>query len=275
MSIIVQYPAILDGLLDPAVWIDRFGVYAVWGAALVIFIECWLFPFLPGDSLLFTAGVLIAGPGIPGAPLWLACVIFIVSAVLSNVVGYGVGYYVGPKIFDRPDSRFFKREYIDRTHEFFDRHGPGAIILARFVPIVRTFITLAAGAGRMPFRRYLVYTGIGGVLWVCGVLFLGYFLGQIPWLAHHVEAILVGLVAFSVVPVAWQWWSAKREAAQHDREAARHDREDPGRDGPDAARPGSDSTLDPSAPEHDQLSAPAYDETVAPEFAPQQRTQEE
>lgn len=211
MTTLLQYPAFLGGLLDPEAWINWFGTYAVWGAALVIFIECWLFPFLPGDSLLFTAGVLIAGPGIPGTPLWLAFVIFTASAILSNIVGYGVGYKLGPKLFDRPDSRLFKREHMDRTHDFFERHGPQAIILARFVPIVRTFITLAAGAGRMSLRRFVSYSAIGAVLWVVGVMLLGYFLGQIPWLANHVEAILVGMVAFSVVPVGWEWWRNKRD----------------------------------------------------------------
>ena len=193
---------LLDGLLDPQSWIDRFGSYALWGAALIIFIECWLFPFLPGDSLLFLVGLLISQQEQVGAPIWLACGVLTASAILSNVVGYGVGARLGPAVFNRPDSRFFKQEYVDKTYAFFDRYGNRAIVLARFVPFVRTFITLAAGVGRMPMRRFLTYSAIGGFLWATGVTLLGYWLGQIPLLADHIDLLLVGLVALSLVPIA-------------------------------------------------------------------------
>src|SRR6478609_1099206 len=133
----LQQPGFLGGLFDPQSLLDHFGAYALWGAMLVVFIECWLFPFLPGDSLLFTVGLLIANTSKINEPIWLACVFLSVAAVLSNVVGYIVGARVGPAVFDRPDSRWFKQEYVTKTHEFFERHGNRAIVLARFVPIVR------------------------------------------------------------------------------------------------------------------------------------------
>ena len=190
-----------NGLLDPQTYIDRFGPYALWAAAVVVFIECWLFPFLPGDSLLFTVGLLISQGEQLGAPIWMACLVLTVSAVLSNVVGYLVGARLGPAVFNRPDSRWFKQQHIDTTFAFFDRYGNRAIVLARFEPIVRTFITLAAGVGRMPMRRFITYSAIGGFLWATGVTLLGYWLGSVPLLADHIDLVLVGLVAVSLVPV--------------------------------------------------------------------------
>lgn len=205
----LQQLLLLHGLLDPQSFIDRFGAYALWGSALVIFIECWLFPFLPGDSLLFTIGLLIATSVSVGAPLWVACLVLSVAAVLSNVVGYLVGARLGPAVFKRPDSRWFKAEYVDRTYAFFDRYGNRAIVLARFVPIVRTFITLAAGVGRMSMRRFVTYSAIGGVLWATGVTLLGYWLGQVSFLAEHLDVVLVGLVALSLLPIAAEAIRAK------------------------------------------------------------------
>ena len=166
-----------NGLLDPQTYIDRFGPYALWAAAVVVFIECWLFPFLPGDSLLFTVGLLISQGEQLGAPIWVACLVLTISAVLSNVVGYLVGARLGPAVFNRPDSRWFKQQHIDSTFAFFDRYGNRAIVLARFVPIVRTFITLAAGVGGMPMRRFVTYSALGGFVWATGVTLLGYWLG--------------------------------------------------------------------------------------------------
>jgi membrane-associated protein len=198
----LQDVMLLGGLLDPKTLIDQFGAYALWGAALVIFIECWLFPFLPGDSLLFLVGLLISQQEKITLPLWLACLVLTVSAVASNVVGYFVGAKVGPAIFNKPDSRFFKQEHVDKTFAFFDKYGNRAIVLARFVPIVRTFITLAAGVGHMPFRRFITYSAIGGVGWATGVTLLGYWLGQVDFLANHIDLLLLALVLLSVVPIA-------------------------------------------------------------------------
>jgi membrane-associated protein len=197
----LQQVMLLHGLLDPQAFVDRFGAYAVFGAALVIFIECWLFPFLPGDSLLFTIGLLLAQGTDVGAPLWVAVLVLSVAAVLSNVVGYLVGARLGPAVFNRPDSRFFKAEYVDKTYAFFDRYGSRAIVLARFVPIVRTFITLAAGVGRMSMRRFVTYSAIGGIVWATGITLLGYWLGNVDLLAKHLDVVLVGLVVISLVPI--------------------------------------------------------------------------
>lgn len=201
---------LLNGLLDPQSLIDHFGSYALWGALLVIFIECWLFPFLPGDSMLFTVGLLISQNGTVTQPLWFACLVLSIGAVASNVVGYLVGRAVGPRLFNRPNSRLFKREYLDRTHAFFDRYGARAVILARFVPIVRTFITLAAGMGRMSMRRFVTYSAIGGVVWATGLTVLGYYLGKVDVVRNHVEVMLIAIVAISVVPMVLETLRSRR-----------------------------------------------------------------
>ncbi len=157
-------------------------------------------------------------------PLWLACLLLTVSAIASNVVGYGVGARVGPAIFNKPDSRFFKQSHVDKTFAFFDKYGNRAIVLARFVPIVRTFITLAAGVGHMPFRRFITYSAIGGVLWATGVTLLGYWLGQVDFVARHIDLILLGVVALSVLPIAFEALRA-RSANRDERYDDEHERE--------------------------------------------------
>ena len=189
--------------LDPQSLIDTFGLI---GMVAIIFAECGLLVgfFLPGDSLLFTAGLLIAGEGALtfDQPLWLVCLLASIAAVAGNQVGYAIGRRAGPAVFNRPDSRFFKHEYVERTNAFFEKYGGRAIVLARFVPIVRTFITVAAGAGRMDYRKYTTYTVIGGVLWATGVTVIGYFLGQVDIIRDNIELILVGVVLLSVIPIA-------------------------------------------------------------------------
>ncbi len=188
--------------LDPGHLIQMFGHYALWGVAAVIFAECGLLIgfFFPGDSLLFTAGLFIA-QDIIAQPLWLACVVLTIAAVAGNLCGYWIGRKAGPPIFTRPDSRLFKQEYVDQTFAFFDKYGNRSIVLARFVPIVRTFITVAAGVGKMDLRRYATYTGIGGLLWASGVTVLGYYLGQIDFVREHIEAMLILIVLVSVLPI--------------------------------------------------------------------------
>ncbi len=214
---------LLDGLLDPQTWIDRFGAYALWGTALIIFVECWLFPFLPGDSLLFLVGLLIASSDKVDQPLWLACVVLTVSAVASNIVGYLVGAKAGPAIFNKPDSRLFKQQHIDQTFAFFDKYGNRAIVLARFVPIVRTFITLAAGVGRMPMKRFVTYSAIGGIVWATGVTTAGYWLGQIDLLQRHIDLFLLAIVGVSVIPVAVEFLRA-RSSKRDERYDEAHER---------------------------------------------------
>ena len=178
-------------------------MFGLIGILLIVFAECGLLVgfFLPGDSLLFTAGLLVARDDI-NQPIWLVCVLICVAAVAGNQVGYLIGRKAGPAVFSRPDSRLFKQEYVDKSFAFFDRYGPRAIVLARFVPIVRTFITVTAGVGRMDYRTYTIYSVIGGVLWGAGVTILGYSLGNVAFVADHIELILIAIVVVSVIPVA-------------------------------------------------------------------------
>jgi membrane-associated protein len=203
--------------LDPDYLIEAFGTFALWGVALIVFAECGLLVglFLPGDSLLFTAGLFIARDTIP-QPLWFACIVLTVAAVAGNLTGYWIGRKAGPPIFSRPDSRIFKQEYVDQTFAFFDKYGNRAIVLARFVPIVRTFITVLAGVGKMDPRRFMLYTGIGGVLWATGVTVLGYFLGQIDFVHDNIEAMLILIVLISILPIIFELWRARRRGGGRD-----------------------------------------------------------
>jgi membrane-associated protein len=200
--------------------LDAFGTWALWGAALVIFAECGLMLgfFFPGDSLLFTVGLFV-GSGVIRQPLWVACLVLTVAAFAGNASGYEIGRATGPRIFNRPDSRLFKREYVDKTVAFFDTYGARAIVLARFVPIVRTFITVIAGVGQMNRRRYLTYSGIGGLLWASGVTVLGQLLGRIDAVGKNIELILVAIVLVSVLPIIVEYLRHHRSAdrrASHD-----------------------------------------------------------
>jgi membrane-associated protein len=173
------------------------------GVLLIVFAESGLLVgfFLPGDSLLFTLGLLIAG-GTVDVPLWLALLLVPVAAIVGDQVGYAIGRKAGPAVFRRPDSRFFKQEYVDKAYAFFDRYGGRTIVLARFVPIVRTFAPVVAGVGRMRYRTFVAYNVLGGVLWGAGVTALGYWLGQIAFVRDNIEPILIGIVLLSVLPVA-------------------------------------------------------------------------
>ena len=182
--------------LKPDTILTWLGPWALVGLALIIFAECGLLLgfFLPGDSLLFTAGLFVA-EGAIGAPLWAVCLLLVGAAVLGNATGYWIGRTAGPAVFDKPQSRLFKPHHVARTQEFFDRYGNRAIVLGRFVPIVRTFITVMAGVGRMEPRRYLTYSLIGGVAWAAGVTLLGFWLGQFAVVKANIELMLVAIVA--------------------------------------------------------------------------------
>jgi len=192
--------AIGGGLLDPEHLITTFGLI---GVLIIVFAECGLLIgfFLPGDSLLFTAGLLIS-TGVLSAPLWLVVVLLVGAAILGNECGYLIGAKSGPAIFKRPDSRFFRKEYVDKAHAFFDRYGGRAIVVGRFIPIIRTFITVMAGVGRMSHRTYFIYNVTGAILWAGGVTIAGYFLGKIAFVGDNIEVILIAIVLVSVVPVA-------------------------------------------------------------------------
>ena len=185
--------------LDPDQLISTFGLI---GLLVIVFAECGLLIgfFLPGDSLLFTAGLLVADNKIT-QPLWLVCLLVCIAAIAGNQVGYLIGRKAGPALFSRPDSRLFKQGYVDKTYAFFDKHGPKAIVLARFVPIVRTFITVIAGVGKMDYRTYTIYSVLGGILWGAGVTSLGYALGGVDFVREHIEIILLAIVGVSLVPI--------------------------------------------------------------------------
>ncbi len=202
--------SLLPSWLDPQHLLSGLTGPVLVALCLIIFIESSIFPVLPGDSLLFTAGLFIAN-GTLDAPLWLVCVLVTVAALLGNVVGYYIGYFAGPKLFNRPDSKFFKQEYVDKTHAFLEKHGPKAVVLARFVPFVRTFITWIAGIGRMDPKRYFTYTVIGGILWAAGITVLGSLLGGVDFIANNVDAIFVVIVLVSVVPIGLEYLKSRRE----------------------------------------------------------------
>ena len=155
--------------------------------------------FLPGDSLLFLAGAFVASDVID-LPLWLVMLGVAISAIAGDQVGYLIGRRLGPRVFSRPDSRLFSRSHADAAQRFFDRHGPKAVILARFVPVVRTFVPVVAGIGRMPRRRFTAYNVIGGVTWSVLILAAGYWFGGIAFVAAHIELIAISFAGLSVVP---------------------------------------------------------------------------
>ena len=189
----------LSALLDPTQLINTFGLI---GIMAILFAECGLLVgvFLPGDSLLFTAGLLAAGGLVP--PLWVLLLLLPFAAIAGNLVGWWIGRKAGPAVFERPDSRLLKAQYVQRAESFFERNGARTVLLARFVPVVRTFSSVMAGAARMDFRRFALYSVIGGVLWAAGVTLLGYWLGQVAVVRDHVELFILGVVVLSLVPIA-------------------------------------------------------------------------
>lgn len=201
--------------LDPEHLLSGLTPTVVTVLCLILFAESSVFPVLPGDSLLFTAGLFIA-TGAIDAPLWLVCTLATLAAIVGNVVGFAIGWKAGPALF-KPDSRFFKKEYVDKTHAFLDKHGPKAVVLARFVPFVRTFITWLAGVGRMEPKKYFTYTVLGGILWAAGLIALGYLLGDIPFIKKNIDLIFILIVAVSVLPIVVEYVrgrrSKKRETA--------------------------------------------------------------
>lgn len=217
-------PALLPDWLDAEHLISSFGSYALVGIVLVVFVETGLlFPLLPGDSLLFTAGALVAQDALD-FPLWLLCVLLFLAAFLGDQVAYLIGSKVGPRLFARPDSKVFKQKYIDQTYAYFDRYGGRTVILARFVPIVRTYAPVAAGVGGMRYRTFVSYNVIGAFVWGVGITVLGFALGTISFVRENIEALAVLIVLISVVPVAVELWRGRRAARRGD--AGRDERYD-------------------------------------------------
>ena len=201
------------GFLDPEKLIDTFGLLGIF---LIVFAESGLLIgfFLPGDSLLFTAGFLASGPSSVAQELHLPIVPLLlgtwIAAVTGDQVGYLFGQRVGPALFNRPDSRFFKQENVDKAQAFFDKYGPKAIVLARFVPIVRTFTPITAGVSRMKYRTFVTYNVVGGTIWAIGVTLLGYFLGQVDVIEQNLELAILAVVGISVLPIAIELLRARK-----------------------------------------------------------------
>jgi membrane-associated protein len=210
--------------MDPNWLLDQFGSELFWISLLIIFVECGLFfPFLPGDTLLFALGLFISTdkvsilPGHHSIDLLFALVIFTVGAIGGNVAGFEIGRKIGPPLAQR-EGRILKRQYFDKTHEFFEKHGSKALVIGRFVPFVRTYITVVAGITMMPRRRFFTWSAIGAVLWVLSITLLGYFLGNVPkvgpFLSENIDLAILAILAFSVIPVAYEWLKHRR---QHNR----------------------------------------------------------
>jgi membrane-associated protein len=207
--------------MDPNWLLDHFHTQFVVLGLVIIFVECGLFfPFLPGDTLLVSIGLFVAtdklnlssGPNLLG--LLLGVLSFTVVAFLGNVAGYEVGRAIGPPIRAH-DGRIVKKKYLDRTVEFFEKHGSQALVIGRFVPFVRTYVTLVAGVSEMDRVKFWLWSLVGAVLWVASIMSLGYFLGQtFPWVAQNIDLLILALLLLTVIPIGIEWWR------QHRREEA-------------------------------------------------------
>jgi membrane-associated protein len=200
---------LLKVLTDPAALYElvRWGGYVALTA--IVFTETGLLIgfFLPGDSLLITAGLVAAAGGLD---IWLLNGLLSVAAIAGDSVGYAIGYRAGPHIFTREDSRWFNKKHLVRTREFYERHGGKTIILARFIPIIRTFAPVVAGVGRMDYRRFLAFNVLGGIGWVCGLTWAGYLLGQtIPDIGRYIHVVIVVVIVLSLIPIGVEWWRAR------------------------------------------------------------------
>jgi membrane-associated protein len=212
--------------LEPEALISSFGIYALIGVCAIVFIETGLLIgfFLPGDSLLFVTGLMIStgdvvwpiGDENVPVPIWIACAAITASAWLGDQTGYWIGRKSGPAIFNKTDSKFFTQKNVDRTNAFFEKYGAKAIILAHFVPVMRTFVPVAAGIGQMNYRRFLKYNIYGVIGWGTMVTLLGYYLGKIPFVAAHVEYFTIAFILVSTIPIVMEIVKSRR---QHKAEA--------------------------------------------------------
>jgi membrane-associated protein len=207
--------ALMPDFLDPIKLIGYFGTWALVGLLVVIFVESGLlFPVLPGDTLLFVAGMLAAGTAAAGRAdfqLWQLLVFIPIAAVLGGQVGYFIGRYVGTAMF-KPNARVLKQRYLDEAHTFFEERGPFAIVLARFVPIVRTLAPITAGAARMSYGTFTLFNVIGAVLWGVGITLLGYGLGQFEVIQKLLEPIFILIAVASITPMLIEWYKRRRAA---------------------------------------------------------------
>lgn len=205
--------------LDPQTIIETSGGWALFVVAAIIFAETGLLIgfIFPGDTLLVISGLLTHTSRVFGIDLWLVCLFISFAAFLGGEVGYYIGRKAGPPIFERKETGLFSKRNVDRTMEFFHRYGPWAVVLARFVPIVRTFAPVAAGVGRMSYPRYSLYNIVGAALWGFGLTSLGYVVGYVPWIemlvTKYIDLILVGIVVGSVLIVVVHYFWERKKAA--------------------------------------------------------------
>lgn len=188
---------------------DVLGIFTYIFLFIIVFAETGLVvtPFLPGDSLLFAAGA-IAGAG--HLNIILLYITLLVAAIVGDAVNYWIGNFIGPKVFSKENSRIFNKAYLEKTREFFDKYGGKAIILARFLPILRTFAPFVAGVGKMKFRTFFAYNIIGAFLWVTGFLFAGYFFGGLPFVEHNFHYVVLAIIAISFVPMIYEYIKFKK-----------------------------------------------------------------
>ncbi|NNG38798.1 DedA family protein [Flexivirga sp. ID2601S] len=200
--------------MDPQYLLDQFGGAFFFVSLLIVFIECGvLFPILPGDSLLFAIGLFSSSAKYNfHVPLWVSVPSLMIAAFAGNVVGYEIGRAVGKPIYER-DGRILKKKYFEQTSAFFDKHGNKALVIGRFVPIVRTFITLVAGASRMDRKRFFIWSAVGAVLWVAIIVFAGVLLGRaFPGLGDKIDLAIMVVVVVSVLPMIYEFLKHRREA---------------------------------------------------------------
>jgi membrane-associated protein len=176
---------------------------------LVIFAETGLvvFPFLPGDSILFLAGTVVATAGLN---VHVLVSVLIVAAILGDSVNYAIGHYIGPRVYDKPDSRWFRQAHLRRTQEFYDRYGGLTIIIGRFIPIIRTFAPFLAGVAGMTYHRFLSFNIVGAVLWIGLLVYAGYLFGNIPWVKQNISLIVLGIVIVSLIPAVTTFFKERR-----------------------------------------------------------------
>jgi len=177
---------------------------------LIVFLETGVVvtPFLPGDSLLFVAGTLAATGEMD---IHLLVLLLITAAILGDSLNYAIGRYLGPRVFKFEDSRFFKKAYIERTHAFFERHGGKTIVIARFIPIIRTYAPFVAGIGHMPYRRFIAFNVGGAVLWVVLLAYAGYFFGTLPIIKNNLTLVILGIIVLSILPGIVEFVRARRQ----------------------------------------------------------------
>lgn len=200
---------LISGLIDLVLHLDKhLGIlinnYGTWVYVILFFIILFetglvVTPFLPGDSLIFAAAAFAA---IGSLNIWILIISLVVAAILGDTINYNIGKHLGQKLLDRGDSRFIKKEYIDKTNAYYDRYGGKTIVIARFIPIVRTFAPFVAGIGSMHYKQFITYNSMGGLLWVLLVSLLGFFFGNIPFVANNFSVVIIAIILISILPAA-------------------------------------------------------------------------